>query len=48
MRVGFVGLGTMGSPMALRLEEKGFDIVGWDLVPDARAKPARRASSFRR
>ena len=35
MRVGFVGLGTMGLPMALCLDEKGFDLLGWDEVAEA-------------
>jgi 3-hydroxyisobutyrate dehydrogenase len=35
MRVGFIGLGTMGLPMAQRLEETGVDLLGWDRVPRA-------------
>lgn len=35
MRIGFVGLGTMGLPMAQRLEEKGFHLLGWDRAPQA-------------
>ncbi len=46
MRVCLIGLGTMGLPMALRLEEQGFDVVGWDLMPEARARLARRAPSL--
>lgn len=34
MRVGFIGLGTMGLPMALCLEQAGFDLLGWDQVAD--------------
>jgi len=33
MKVCFVGLGTMGLPMAQRLMEEGIDIAGWDAVP---------------
>lgn len=31
MRIGFVGLGAMGLPMAIRLVEAGFDVAGYDL-----------------
>ncbi len=37
MRVCFVGLGTMGLPMARRLEERGFDVAGWDIGEGAGA-----------
>jgi 3-hydroxyisobutyrate dehydrogenase-like beta-hydroxyacid dehydrogenase len=30
MKVGIVGLGRMGSAMARRLRQQGFDVVGWD------------------
>ena len=46
MRVCFVGLGTMGLPMALRLEERGFDLVGWDVAAEARAKVTHQATSL--
>ncbi|MEM7224337.1 MAG: NAD(P)-binding domain-containing protein [Pseudomonadota bacterium] len=43
MCIGFVGLGTMGLPMALCLKEQGFDLQGWDQVPQAGASsPWRR------
>ncbi len=35
MHVCFVGLGTMGLPMAQRLEERGFDVAGWDAAEGA-------------
>jgi 4-hydroxybutyrate dehydrogenase/sulfolactaldehyde 3-reductase len=34
-RVGFIGLGRMGRPMASNLVKKGFDVVAHDVVPDA-------------
>jgi 3-hydroxyisobutyrate dehydrogenase len=34
-RVGFVGLGNMGAPMALNLAKAGFEVVAFDLVPAA-------------
>jgi 2-hydroxy-3-oxopropionate reductase len=33
--VGFVGLGTMGLPMALNLSRAGFDVVAWNRSPAA-------------
>lgn len=36
MRVAFVGLGTMGMPMALRLSSAGHQVVGWDSSAAAR------------
>ncbi len=37
-RVGIVGLGVMGLPMALTLRAKGFDVTGVDLSPARRAQ----------
>lgn len=34
MRVGFIGLGDIGMPMAQRLVDSGFDVVGSDLSED--------------
>ncbi len=36
-RVGFLGLGTMGAPMAKNLQKKGFQVVVWNRTP-ARAE----------
>ena len=36
-RVGFLGLGTMGTPMAKNLKKKGFEVVVWNRSP-ARAE----------
>jgi 3-hydroxyisobutyrate dehydrogenase len=36
MRVGWVGLGAMGAPMARRLAAEGHEVVAYDLVPAAR------------
>ena len=30
MRIGFIGLGNMGAPMAHNLAKAGFDVVGFD------------------
>ncbi|MDD3797561.1 MAG: NAD(P)-binding domain-containing protein [Novosphingobium sp.] len=35
MTVGFVGLGRMGCPMASNIARAGFDVVAFDLNPDA-------------
>jgi 3-hydroxyisobutyrate dehydrogenase-like beta-hydroxyacid dehydrogenase len=32
-RVGFLGLGIMGTPMALNLKKKGFEVVVWNRSP---------------
>ncbi len=45
-RVCFVGLGTMGLPMAQRLLAKGFDLRGWDIAPEARSRLAGQATSL--
>lgn len=38
MRVGFIGLGSMGLPMSSNLLEAGFDVAGYDVNPTARDK----------
>jgi 3-hydroxyisobutyrate dehydrogenase len=37
-RIGFIGIGNMGLPMARRLVEGGYDVVGYDVAPQARDK----------
>lgn len=37
MRIGFIGLGAMGSPMAAQLVRRGFAVTGFDLREPARA-----------
>ncbi len=34
-RIGFVGLGNMGGPMATRLAAAGYDVLAFDINPDA-------------
>jgi 3-hydroxyisobutyrate dehydrogenase len=33
MKIGFIGLGNMGAPMAANLIEAGHDVIGFDLAP---------------
>ena len=39
-RIGIIGLGRMGAAIALRLSDRGHQIVGWDIDPNARASSA--------
>ena len=41
MRIGFVGTGTMGRPMAANLLRKGHAVVGYDVAPAALEAAAR-------
>jgi 3-hydroxyisobutyrate dehydrogenase-like beta-hydroxyacid dehydrogenase len=34
MKIGFIGLGSMGAPIARRLARCGFDVIGCDVVPE--------------
>lgn len=34
MKAGFIGLGSMGAPIARRLARSGFEVVGCDISPD--------------
>ena len=38
--IGFIGIGNMGLPMARRLVEGGYDVMGHDVAPAAREKLA--------
>ncbi|MEM8755233.1 MAG: NAD(P)-binding domain-containing protein, partial [Pseudomonadota bacterium] len=33
MKIGFIGLGNMGAPMAANLVKAGHDVTGFDLAP---------------
>ena len=37
-QIAVVGMGQMGSGMAGRLQESGYDVVGYDISPDARSR----------
>ncbi|MEO8581373.1 MAG: phosphogluconate dehydrogenase (NAD(+)-dependent, decarboxylating) [Patescibacteria group bacterium] len=40
MQIGYIGLGKMGKNMALRLIEKGHQVVAWNRSPEPRAEVA--------
>jgi 3-hydroxyisobutyrate dehydrogenase-like beta-hydroxyacid dehydrogenase len=42
-RVGFIGLGTMGAPMAANLASAGVDLIIYDVLPEALDRVARGA-----
>ena len=42
-RIGFIGVGTMGLPMATNLVKKGFAVTAHDLNPEAVKAAAGRA-----
>lgn len=37
-KIGFVGLGTMGFPMAVNLKKAGFEVIGYDALKGAYEK----------
>jgi 3-hydroxyisobutyrate dehydrogenase len=37
MRIGFIGLGLMGTPLVLNLRKAGFEVVVWNRTPDKAA-----------
>ncbi len=41
-KVGFIGLGNMGVPMAGNLVKAGYDVTGYDLLPANLEKAAAR------
>jgi 3-hydroxyisobutyrate dehydrogenase len=42
MKIGFIGLGTMGAPIAGHLVRAGHDVVGWDVAAVALSQAAAR------
>jgi 3-hydroxyisobutyrate dehydrogenase len=40
-KIAFIGLGRMGGPMAANLVKSGYDVAGFDLIPDARENAAK-------
>lgn len=45
-RVGFIGLGNMGGPMAANLLKAGFEVTAFDLSPDACAAAEQQGASI--
>ena len=46
MKIGFIGLGTMGLPMAECLRQQGFTVLGWDLDAGSRERFGSVATSL--
>ncbi len=46
MKIGFIGLGTMGLPMARCLAQQGYDLRGWDVNPASLAQFDQAAASI--
>ena len=36
MKIGFVGLGKLGLPVALAIEDKGHTVLGYDIDPNVK------------
>ncbi len=47
-KIGFVGLGSMGLPMATNLVSGGFEVRGFDLAPEALAQLSRSGARLPR
>ncbi len=45
-RIGFIGLGNMGMPMAANLVKAGHEVTGFDLAPPARDNAAKAGVTF--
>ena len=46
MRIGFIGLGTMGGRMAAKLIEAGHTLVVYDIEPSAAAELRERGAGW--
>ena len=44
-RVGFIGMGNMGFPMAQNLKKAGFEVIGFDLNKEVVKKANENVSS---
>ena len=42
MKIGFIGLGSMGSLMSAQLVRSGYEVIGYDILPAALAAAAER------
>ena len=47
MKIGFIGLGNMGAPMAANLAAAGHQVTGFDLVPSQRPRGRARPDQIR-
>lgn len=46
MKVGFIGLGKLGLPVALAIESKGHEVIGYDINPAVKGYVASRTIPF--
>ena len=42
MKIGFIGLGNMGSLMSAQLVRRGYEVIGYDILPAALTAAAER------
>lgn len=47
MKIGFIGLGKLGLPVALAIEDKGHEVVGWDAVEAVRSNIYARTFPYK-
>jgi 3-hydroxyisobutyrate dehydrogenase len=47
MRIGFIGLGNMGTPMAANLAAAGHEVIGFDLVTECPTGVSKAASAIK-
>lgn len=47
MKIGFVGLGKLGLPVALAIEEKGHTVLGYEISPEVRKHIRKRYLPYR-
>ena len=46
MKIGFVGLGKLGLPVALAINSKGHDVCGYDINPEVEGYLSSRAIPY--
>lgn len=47
MKIGFIGLGKLGLPVALAIESKGHEVVGWDVSEEIRANIINKVMPYK-
>ena len=46
MKIGFVGLGKLGLPVALAIEDKGHTVLGYDIDPNVKKILEKKKNSI--